>query len=170
MASVETESKRTISLVVDRMQPHEAKVLSELFAEVLSLLPYYNDAAKASELAKYLPKSLQESTGRDPDSVLVARTIDRIVGFCFSHNDDGVVWLSWFGVHPQYRGVGVGSALLEKLENTVRSGRSHKIWCDCRTENEPSKDALSKQGYLPLCTVKNHWYGQDFILWEKLVS
>jgi ribosomal protein S18 acetylase RimI-like enzyme len=170
MASPQIESKQTVPLIVDRMQPHEAESLANLFAEVVQPLPYYNNVAKASELAKYLPRSLKASLTKDPDSVLVARTTRRIVGFCLSHNDDGVIWLSWFGVHPEFRGMGIGSALLSKLEETVRKGRSHKIWCDCRTENEASKNALSKQGYLPLCTVKNHWYGQDFILWEKLVS
>lgn len=170
MASPKIEANQAIQLTVDRMQLQEAESLAKLFVQVVEPLPYYNAVAKASELAKYLPTSLQSSLTKDPDSVLVAKTAGRVVGFCFSHNDDGVVWLSWFGVHPEYRGMGIGSALLSKLEETVRGGRSHKIWCDCRTENEASKDALSKHGYLPLCTVKNHWYGQDFILWEKLVS
>jgi ribosomal protein S18 acetylase RimI-like enzyme len=159
-----------IQVVVDRMRQEEAEPLADLFAQVVKRLPYYNDVAKTSELAKYSADKLRKSMKKDSDSVLVARIADEIVGFCFSHNDDGVVWLSWFGVHPEYRCAGVGSALLKKLEETVRAGRSHKIWCDCRTENQASKEALGKQGYLPLCTVKNHWYGQDFILWEKLVS
>jgi ribosomal protein S18 acetylase RimI-like enzyme len=170
MASPKIRSEQAAPLIVDRMRPHEAESVSNLFSQVVKPLPYYNEVAKATELAKYLPTSLRHSLTKDPDSILVARITDRIAGFCFSHNDDGVVWLSWFGVHPQYRGMGIGSALLSKLEETVRNGRSHKIWCDCRTENDASKDALSKQGYLPLCTVRNHWYGQDFILWEKLVS
>jgi hypothetical protein len=24
-------------------------------------------------------------------------------------------------------------------------------------------------GFQPQCTLRNHWYGQDFILWEKPV-
>lgn len=169
MASTKVDSKR-LSLIVDRMQPDEAESVVILFAQVVLALPYYSDVAKASELAKYSPRSMQESVLIDPDAVLVARSADRIVGFCFSNNDDGVIWLAWFGVDAKYRCMGVGSSLLRKLAETVSEGRSHKIWCDCRTENEASKRALSKQGFVQLCTIQNHWYGQDFILWEKLVS
>ena len=169
MVISETQSTETQSIVVDRMKFEEAEDIASLFGEVLMSLPYYNEQAKASELVKYQATSLRDSAARDPDSVLVARDTSQVVGFCFNHNDDGIIWLSWFGVHPDYRRRGVGAALLTKLESTVREGRSHKIWCDCRTENEASKCALTKQGYTQLVTLLNHWYGQDFIIWEKLV-
>ena len=147
----------------------EAEALSQLFGQVVTALPYYNDIAKKSELAKYSPALLRESVSQDPDSVLVAKSGGNLLGFCISRNDDGLIWLSWFGVHAGHRREGIGSALLRKLEDTVRSGKSHKIWCDCRTENQNSKVLLSKHSYQQICTVRNHWYHQDFILWEKLV-
>lgn len=159
-----------VPVMIDRMALDEAEYTATLFARVLMQLPYYNEVAKTAELHKYLPNSLKSARLRDPDSVLVARIGPKIVGFCFNNQDDGLIWLSWFGVDPDYRLKGIGSALLRELEKTVRGGRSHKIWCDCRTENEPSIQALAKQGYVQLCTCLNHWYGQDFMLWEKLVS
>src|SRR3712207_4180331 len=117
MASIETQSIGTPSIVVDRMRFEEAEEIANLFVEVLTSLPYYNEQAKASELVKYKPSSLRDSVVEDPDSVLVARDADRIVGFCFNRNDDGVIWLSWFGVHADYRRMGIGSALLRKLES-----------------------------------------------------
>jgi len=159
-----------VAPVVSRMQPEEAEPVNQLFCEIVEKLPYYNELAKSSEIAKYSVEALRASSSNDPDSVLVAKVGDQVIGFCFSNSDDGLVWLAWFGVHSSFERQGVGSVLLEKLEETVRNGRSHKIWCDCRTENEASKSTLSKHGYLQICTVRNHWYGQDFILWEKLVA
>lgn len=156
-------------LVIDRMVSSEADAVSQLFAEIVLALPYYNDTAKKSELSQYTAASLRESIVDDPDSVLVARVGERPIGFCISRPDDGLVWLSWFGVDATYRRQGVGAALLERLESTVREGRSHKIWCDCRTSNEASQIVLSQNNYTKICVVNNHWYGQDFILWEKLV-
>jgi len=152
------------------MRSGEAEELNHLFAGIVEALPYYNDTAKRSEIAKYSAESLRQLAEKEPDSVLVARVVEQIIGFCFSESDDGLVWLAWFGVAPAFRHQGVGSQLLAKLDETVRNGRSHKIWCDCRTENEASKIALSNHGYVQLCTVRNHWYGQDFILWEKSVA
>jgi ribosomal protein S18 acetylase RimI-like enzyme len=155
---------------IGRMRAGEAEELNHLFVRIVEALPYYNNFAKRSEIAKYSPESLRDLAEKELDSVLVARVDDQIVGFCFSESDDGLVWLAWFGVDPLFRRHGVGAQLLEKLEETVRNGRSHKIWCDCRTENEASKVALTKRGYIQLCTVRNHWYGQDFILWEKSLA
>lgn len=160
----------TTTPTIARMLPGDAAQLNQLFILVLKAIPYYNETAKRSEAAKYSADLLRESAESEPDSVLVARIEHEIVGFCFSKSDDGLVWLAWFGVHPSFRRQGIGSQLLATLEETVRNGRSHKIWCDCRTENEASKVALTNHGYVELCTVRNHWYGQDFILWEKLVA
>src|SRR6185437_6214526 len=122
-------------LTIDRMLPRHAEEVSTLFRSVVTTLPYYNHVAKQSELAKYTPDLLRRSIDTEPDSVLVAQTNAEIIGFCLSRSDDGLIWLAWFGVHPAHRRKGIGSALLGKLEETVRNGRSHKIWCDCRTEN-----------------------------------
>lgn len=157
-------------LIIKRMEYEEAERLNTLFTDVVRALPYYNETAKKSELEKYSSALLCDSISKDPDSVLVAKAEKEIVGFCISREDDGLIWLAWFGVHASFRCRGIGSALLQKLEDTVRNGRSHKIWCDCRTENEASKLVLTNHGYTQLCTVLNHWYGQDFILWEKLVQ
>jgi ribosomal protein S18 acetylase RimI-like enzyme len=160
----------TFSTGIDRMRETEAESLNSLFTQVVTALPYYNELAKKSEVAKYSPQALRDAAIVDPDSVLVARIESELVGFCLSRYDDGLIWLSWFGVHAAHRCKGIGAALIEKLEATVRNGRSHKIWCDCRTDNQASKTLLSKHGYQQLCVVRNHWYGQDFILWEKLIS
>ena len=163
-------AKVNFPLMIERMKYDDAEPLSLLFAQVVLALPYYNELAKRSEIEKYSIALLRESIASDPDSVLVAKSVREIIGFCISRYDDGLIWLSWFGVHPLYRRRGIGSALLDKLEDSVLNGRSHKIWCDCRTDNQASKLVLTNRGYSQLCTVRNHWYGQDFILWEKLVG
>lgn len=144
--------------------------LAAVFHEVLRELPYYNDRAKAGELKKYTPSKLREAALADPESVLVAKVGGNLAGFLFNHVDDETVWLSWFGVLSTYRKQGVGDALLQALDIRARKAGSHKIWCDSRTGNEKSKSILMQHGYMQLCTLHDHWYRQDFILWEKRVS
>lgn len=152
------------------MRSEEADRLSQFFGRVVVSLPYYNRRAKTGELAKYSADRLRTATSADPGSVLVAKVGHELAGFCFSHEDDETTWLAWFGVHPDHRRRGIGAALLRAVEQmTIEQGR-HKIWCDSRTDNEASKLALAGHGYVQLCTIKKHWYEQDFILWEKLVN
>jgi ribosomal protein S18 acetylase RimI-like enzyme len=149
------------------MEPNEAEHAASVFRDIVDSLPYYNVHARAAEIAKYSAPALLEAQAEDPDSVLIARVHGEIAGICISRLDDTLIWLSWFVVDPRYRRMGVGVSLIERLEESVRARKIHKIWCDCRTDNPASKALLIRQGFEPLCTVRNHWYGQDFILWEK---
>jgi ribosomal protein S18 acetylase RimI-like enzyme len=156
-------------VMIESMAPGEADAVSRLFSQVVAELPYYNVEAKDSETKQHSPAALRHSVAEDPYSVMVAKA-DGIVGFCISRYDDGLIWLAWFGVHPLHRHRGIASALLDRLEHTLPERNSHKIWCDSRTNNEPSIKLLSSRCYEQICTVRNHWYGLDFILWEKIIG
>jgi ribosomal protein S18 acetylase RimI-like enzyme len=147
----------------------DAAELSALFGQILRALPYYNERAQAAELTKYSAAGLKELIRCDPGSVFVAKVGSKLIGYCFSSHDDALVWMAWIAVHPDYRRTKVASALIQTLEARAQSLGSHKIWCDCRTENEPSKLTLLHNGFRQICTIRNHWFGQDFILWEKFV-
>ncbi len=158
------------TVFVRPLQEGEAEALNALFRVVVLPLPYYNDAAKRTELAKHSIELLWNSVSVDPVTVLVANLDSQMIGFCLSKRDDDLIWLSWFGVHPDHRRKGVASELLGGLEEACRKENAHKIWCDCRVGNQASIGILSKHGYVPICTLRNHWYGQDYILWEKLIG
>jgi len=167
------QRNRRIEVAVTGISPMErddAEQVSSLFRSVLLPLSYYNDAAKDCELAKYTPGRLIEMVTNDPDSIMVARDSGEVAGYCFSERNDGLIWLAWFGIHPGYRGRGIGGDLLQALDHRTLKAGSHKVWCDCRTNNAESKSVLLRHGFLPLCTAKNHWHGQDFILWEKVLA
>ena len=148
----------------------EAAPTGALFEAVLRDLPYYNNRAKAAELARYSAVGLQDLIRTDPTSVIVAKIDQEIIGFCFSREDDGLIWMSWIGVHPNYRRKRIATSLIGSLIARASQLGSHKIWCDCRTNNDVSRSTLVSNGFRQLCTIPNHWHGQDFILWEKLVA
>jgi GNAT superfamily N-acetyltransferase len=149
---------------------NEPERLCGLFRVVIDALPYYNDRAKTSETAKYAADKLRRYALADPGSVLVAHLDDRLAGFVLNNLDDETIWMSWFGVDLAFRRRGVGSCLLQALDQRTRSLGIHKIWCDSRTENSESKLTLTRNGFRQICTIPNHWYRQDFILWEKRVG
>jgi ribosomal protein S18 acetylase RimI-like enzyme len=155
------------TVVITRMRPEESDAAARMIAKVIESVPYYSGIAKTTEMGKYTPQLLAYSVGHDPDSVLIARDRMDMVGFCISRVDDGLLWLAWVGVVADWRRSGVASKLLVTVEGTTMSRGCHKMWCDCRTSNVASQGLLTCAGFHRICEVKNHWYGHDFILWEK---
>lgn len=155
---------------IQRAEMLQIEDVCRVFNTVVTALPYYNEMAIKNELFKYKPTDIASKIESDPDSVLVACEDDKILGFCFNRVDDMTIWIEWFGVVEGCRRSGIAKGILEYLETTSKSRNVHKIWCDCRTENLKTIKLLSVCGFTPLCTVKNHWYKQDFILWEKEIN
>lgn len=148
----------------------ESRKVNKLFMHILGTLDYYNEIAKETESSKYTPELLATKIRDDEYSVAVALDGDKIIGFCFSRKDDFTIWIEWFAVSEDYRRKGIGTSFLRFLESTAKQRSAHKLWCDCRTNNEKSANALISYGFKKIGTVENHWYGQDFYLWHKLVQ
>jgi GNAT superfamily N-acetyltransferase len=165
-AHLHTLSQTTISL----LHPRDLAQTAALFHYVVAQLPYYNEAAKRAALAKYAAPALQGMIGAEQAAVLTARHGGQTIGFAISRQDEGTVWLAWYGVHPHWRGHGVGGALLDAVEARTRAQGIHKIWCACRTENHPARHTLHKAGFEEICTLVNHWHGQDYVLLQELVQ
>jgi ribosomal protein S18 acetylase RimI-like enzyme len=145
---------------------HELGALAALMRETIEPLAYYNERARRAEVAKYSADALRALMTGDPQGLLVARDDTGLVGFCVSRFDDGTIWLSWFGTAAHARGRGVGAALLAALAQTLPARHAHKIWCDSRTDNVESRTVLERAGFRRTVTLTNHWYGQDYFLWE----
>lgn len=147
----------------------DAEAMSHLMRSIIEPLPYYNAIAKQTEIAKYSPEALREAIEEESQLILAAKADDAVIGFCIGAFDSGTIWLSWYGVSSAWQGHGVGKMLLESLIATTRHLGIHKIWCDCRTENQHSRDILQKAGFQEICTIENHWYGQDFVLLQMFL-
>lgn len=149
---------------------NDLEKVNSLFKNVLTEIPYYNDLAKQTELNHYNYENLIAKIKEDPYSVIVCETDNRIVGFVFNRFDDYTIWLEWIVSDKEYRNKGIGIALLNKLVEYTLKRNCHKIWCDCRTTNSVSKNFLENFGFKFLIEIKNHWYKQDFNLFEKVID
>jgi ribosomal protein S18 acetylase RimI-like enzyme len=153
-------------VTVGRVAKDEIDAVAALMRGVIEPLAYYNERAIAAELTKYSADQLRGLDEGDPQAILVARDGEDVLGFCVSRFDDGTVWLSWFGVDASARGRGAGAALIGALKATLPSRNAHKIWCDSRTDNVESASVLERAGFRRITTLENHWYNQDYFLWE----
>ncbi|MEI6140787.1 MAG: GNAT family N-acetyltransferase [Mariniphaga sp.] len=159
----------TENIIVKRATIEDCKTLPSVIETVVQAIPYYNDLAKKSEIAKFQTDDLICKIEADKNSVIIAIINDNIVGFCMTRFDDYLIWLEWFGVLENHRGKGIANLLLNELDKSILIRQCHKIWCDCRTSNKASIHILSNHGYKQIITISNHWYTQDFILWEKVI-
>lgn len=155
------------SIIIRPMKSAETRKVAALAATIIKSLKYYTVQARAEELAQYTGLKLREKIKNDPFSILVAESKSKIIGFLFSKWNSGTIWLEWIGTEDTNRRKGVARMLLQSLERTVSKRKAHKIWCDCRTVNIPSKKLLSSSGYHQLVVISNHWFKQDYILWHK---
>jgi len=146
----------------------DAEEVAKLFASVIRSLPYYTEEAKLEEIAA-LRSDEVDAIVEDRGSLLLVSTLSRkLIGACLlRRNEGGVWWLAWIVTDPGFRGRRVASALIAEAKTLIRNAGGHKIWCDCRTTNEPSRRMLAQNGFLSLCEINNHWHKQDFILWES---
>ena len=154
------------SSAVGPIADHEIDALAALMRDTIEPLACYNARARQAELVKYAADGLRALVAADPQAALVARDRAELVGFCVSRYDDGTIWLSWFGTAARVRGQGVGAALLAALGQTLPSRNAHKIWCDSRVDNVESGSVLERAGFRRIATLTNHWFGQDYYLWE----
>jgi len=159
-----------MELIAEYTTSKDVKLLSEVFLEILLAIPYYNDLAKENEEKKYSYAELLKKIDEDSRSIIIIKETENIAAFCFSRFDDFTIWLEWFGTVKQYRGKKLCEILLAKLEESAKDRKCHKIWCDSRTENQKSINVLVKNGYENIALIKNHWYSQDFFLWQKFLE
>ena len=154
-------------IAIEGLRPEFVDTVSALIESVIAPLDYYSTWARSAEIEKYNPTRLTRIIAEDPRSVIIALHDGFPAGFCINNYDDGLVWLAWFGVTPEYRGKGIAQALLAALFESATNRGCHKVWCDTRTTNLQSQAVLSKAGFTKICELRRHWYREDFILWER---
>ena len=87
----------------------------------------------------------------DPNTVfLVAEVDDDVVGFAESYvvdHRERVGEIDWLHVHPEHRGEGVGSALLEAVESALRDADVDAIEGRVLVDNEAGTAFYERGGY-----------------------
>lgn len=145
----------------------DTPAVAALFRAVVAPLAIYSESARAKNIAAF---SAERLAGRIADwerAVLIAETGGRMVGFCIVDEQNGPVWIEWYGVDPALRGRGIGERLIARLIDDATAAGATRIWCDTRVNNDASMALFRKLGFRTLCRLDNHWHGQDFFLWER---
>lgn len=148
----------------------DAAAFSAAFRAVMQPLTLYNDWAKRVEFETYAEANVPALLAADPKSILLACAGGDIAGLLVTRPDDGPLWLSWFGVLPSYRGRGLADQLFARAIHEAKARGIGKIWCDTRVGNIYAIATMKRHGFTQRCRLDHHWFGLDFLIWEKFLD
>lgn len=94
---------------------------------------------------------------------------EKLIGFIALKKEyGGVVYVDWIVVEKQYRGKGLGGALLRKAEKWALGNGFHCIYLF--TETEENKKFYEKKGYRYVGTHYGFWFGEDEHIFSKNIK
>lgn len=87
----------------------------------------------------------------------VAKIDGRVVGYLCANIiiDEGHILN--LAVHPQYRGLGIGSLLIKEMIGLTRDRNCRSVFLEVRVSNEQAKKMYEKFGFSLLGTRKNYY-------------
>jgi ribosomal-protein-alanine N-acetyltransferase len=94
-------------------------------------------------------------------NTVVARAIDRLIGFAIMKYGDDEASLLLFAVQPAYRRQRVGSDLLEWLELTARTAGMRAIRLEARQDNQVASAFYRHHGYEEIGVVHGYYQGLE---------
>lgn len=92
-------------------------------------------------------QSLQRKLASQPEGVFVVEQDNRIVGAVMSGYDGHRGWVYSLGVQPEFRRQGIGRALMQAVEDHMRTLNCEKINLQVRGGNETVTTFYHKLGY-----------------------
>lgn len=149
-----------------RATTEQAPLLRELFCEVINSMEFYNHMFRNYELGLYTEQRFSETISEDADAIWLAYLDDIPVGLSVVQPDCDLWWFSWIGVTRAGRGHRLGYLLTANILECARLRGIQKISCATRSENSRSISILRELGFEKVCDLDNHWFGQDYLLWQ----
>lgn len=156
-------------MYIGRISAEDIPGMAELVQNIIQDTDYYSSEAKEAEKNKFSVENLQSLIKNDNSIFLAAKEDDKLIGFIYGFFDCGTFWADWIGVLKENRRKGVALGLMRELEMILGDTKTRKVWCDTRSDNKESNAMLKKLGFERAAHLKEHWYGQDYYLWEKFL-
>jgi GNAT superfamily N-acetyltransferase len=119
---VEEPMRPSKSFEIRGMEKADAPVVVELIGKTMS--PRDAEFAKSIFTSYFQLGDESLALGE----FYVATLSGRVVGVSGYYRRRNSYWLGWFAVSPEFQGLGVGSALLEKVEGAVRAKGAKELF------------------------------------------
>jgi ribosomal protein S18 acetylase RimI-like enzyme len=127
----------------------------------------YSDRALCA--AMYSPQFIQERIGQGAH-VLVAETDGRIVGTATGIEEHESLHVCSVAVDPAFSGQGIARRLMHELEKIAREKDCYKLFLQTAWSMTEAIALYRKLGYEQEGYQRKHFYGEDFLMFGKLLK
>ena len=158
---------------------NEIRIMRATSADVKILVPFakkeilaashYSRAARQSYSSK-VSTAYMRGIVRGAGFAVLAFDGAELVGCLWTSSDSSdrsVMMFEWTFVNRHYRGRGIAKRMHKLAEKLAVSQGVRKIWGDSRASNYQALALERGLGIRTIGKLKKHWFGQDYILWEK---
>jgi GNAT superfamily N-acetyltransferase len=158
---------------------NEIKVRRATAADVKILVPFakkeilkashYNAAARqtySSQVSSAYMRGILKGAGF---AVLAFKRSEPVgcLWTSFDSADRSIMTFEWILVNRRYKKQGIAKLMHNFAERLAVSQGVRKIWGDSRASNYQAIALGAKLDVRRIGKLKKHWFGQDYILWEK---
>lgn len=124
------------------------------------------EQASSNKFKEYLITELNKSS----TIFLIAEELSEIIGLAWGNiREDGSSWLSFLGVTPSYRRMGIGKLLLTRFIEESEKRCACKISLDTDPRLVPAIELYEKMGFDRVGFSKNS-YGLELIVYTKILK
>ena len=102
--------------------------------------------------------------------VLVAEFNNEIVGTVSGFEEHGSMRVCSLAVHPAHQNCGVAHQLMERLEMIGHRKRCYKLFLQTAWAMKEAIQLYESLGYVKEGYLREHFYGEDFLVFSKLIK
>jgi ribosomal protein S18 acetylase RimI-like enzyme len=147
--------------------PRDIDMVHTELMDVIATSPYYNDRFKAHEMRRLDKSFLRALLAVDPWHIMLLVSDGKPGGAIISGPECGAIFRYWSWVFPSFRQTRLGMHGMRAFDEHFDNGRFHKCFTYVRPENEVALMLLRRYGYSQTCLLKNHIFGQDYVVMER---
>jgi len=100
------------------------------------------------------PAEIEKKIARDPDLFLVAESEGKIVGSVIGGYDGRRGLIYHLAISPSFRGLGIGSRLMDEVESRLRGKGCLKCYLLVTNDNRDVEDYYQDRGWSRMDTVQ----------------
>ena len=154
---------------VRRATMADVKILVPFAKKEILRASHYNIAARQAyslEVSAAYMRGIVEGAGFAVLALVGAEPVGCLWA-SFDSADRAVMTFEWILVDRHYRKQGIAKRMQNFAERLAVSQGVRKIWGDSRASNYQAIVLEANFGARTIGKLKKHWFGQDYILWEK---